>query len=248
MMQSRTLRVSRYSPRSWAAFTAAVAAALATPSLHAGQIYQVTTNTGTGAGSLYLAITQADANGSSAGNINLANNLGTIDAAGLPDITVGVVINGGVGNTLSGEGSSRILFVNSPGSTVAINNLTFTDGSAHGGNGGAGGGAGGGGAGLGGAVFVNAGTVNFSSVMFTSNSVTGGTGANGGAGGGGGGGGLDFTGGAGASSFNGFFEGAGGGGGAHTSAGATASGSTAGTGGGAHGGTGGVGGGNGASP
>jgi autotransporter-associated beta strand protein len=196
--------------------------------------FSVTVATGTGVGSMYSAILQANAFGNGA-VINIANNLGTINVGQVPDITVGLKINGGTGNTLSGQNLNRIFFVNAPGQAVEINNLTLSGGLAQGGAGGTGGGGGGGGAGLGGAVFVNAGSVTFSSIAFASNSAKGGNGSNAGIGGGGGGGGLGFAGGNGSSS-DPALRGPGGGGGAKTSAGQNAVGLTAGNGGGIHGG------------
>ena len=70
----------------------------------------MTVATGTGAGSLYSAIQQADAFGNGA-VINIANNLGTINVGQVPDITVGLTINGGTGNTLSGQNLNRIFFI-----------------------------------------------------------------------------------------------------------------------------------------
>ena len=150
--------------------------------------------------------------------INIQNSVGTINASQLPDIMVGVTINGGTSNTLSGQNQNRIFFINAPGQSVNITNLTLGNGLAQGGNGGqsGGGGSGGGGAGLGGAVFINAGNVNFSSVAFANNSAKGGSGADAAFGGGGGGGGMGFSGGDGASNVyvGGLGFGGGGGGGA----------------------------------
>ncbi len=200
-----------------------------------GGNFSVVVATGTGSGTLYSAIQQADAYGNGAA-INFAYNLGTINVGQLPDITVGMTINGGSGDTLSGQNANRIFFINAPSQAVQINNLTLSNGLAHGGNGGVGGGAGGGGAGLGGAVFVNAGDVTFSSVAFTNNAAKGGNGASAGTGGGGGGGGLGFGAGAGSSNADADLLGAGGGGGARTTTGFAASGQAAGQGGGLYGG------------
>jgi autotransporter-associated beta strand protein len=121
---------------------------------------------------------------------------GTIALASpLPLITNNVTLNGpGMANlTISGSGANRILFVDAPGTTVNINNLTLANGLAKGGKGGSGFG-GGGGLGAGGALFVNAGSVTVSSVGFSNNAAIGGSGgdsagAHGGGGGGFGGGG-----------------------------------------------------------
>ena len=224
----------RFSPQARVRLTLTTSLFFASCSLVDAQgIYNVTVATGTFGGTLSSAIAQANAFGNGA-VINIADNLGTINVGLLPDIAVGLTINGGVGNTLSGQNLNRILFVNAPGQAVQINNLTLSGGLAQGGAGGLGGGGGGGGAGLGGAVFVNAGSVTFSSVAFASNSAKGGNGSNAGIGGGGGGGGLGFAGGNGSSSDP--AARAGGGGGAKTSAGQNAVGLAAGSGGGLHGG------------
>jgi fibronectin-binding autotransporter adhesin len=202
-------------------------------------VFSVTTASGTGAGSLFSAIQQADAFGNGA-TINIQSGLGTINVGQLPDITVGMTINGGSGNALSGQNQNRIFFVNAPSQSVQISNLTLANGLAQGGAGGIGGGTGGGGAGLGGAVFINAGAVNFSSVAFANNAVKGGNGGAGGIGGGGGGGGMGFVGGSGGSGGN--LLGGGGGGGARSSGGHAGTPTTAGAGGGVNGGAGGPGG------
>ena len=150
--------------------------------------YQVTNINSSGPGSFQAALISA--NGDPGSTITFQNGLGTINVGTLPDLTGSFTINGGVGNTLSGQNAGRILFVNAPGQTIQINNLTLANGLAQGGNGATGGGGGGGGAGLGGAVFVNAGNVIFNSVAFANNAAKGGNGANSGIGGGGGGGGL----------------------------------------------------------
>jgi hypothetical protein len=167
------------------------------------QVYNVDTAGGTGTGSLYWAIQQADAfgNGATISFQNLPFAQVNLDDP-LPDITVGVTVNGN-STTMSGENLRRIFFVNAPaGQTVQFNGLTLTNGLAQGGNGNQGGGAGGGGAGLGGAVFVNSGNVVFSSVAFQGNSVKGGNGGSASSGGGGGGGGMAFGGGAGGTNAN----------------------------------------------
>ncbi len=204
-----------------------------------GQTFTVNTASGTGPGTLGSAIQQANAYGNGA-TINFQNNLGTINAGVLPAIDVGLTINGGIGNSVSGQNAHRIFFVDAPGQSVVIESITLTAGFAQGGAGGSGGGAGGGGAGLGGALFVNAGAVSLQSVSFTGNAAMGGAGGNGSFAGGGGGGGLDYSGGAGNTGIvlNGtyYYEGSGGGGGAHTSAGGNGNGFGAGSGGGVKGG------------
>jgi fibronectin-binding autotransporter adhesin len=201
------------------------------------QVYNVDTAVGTGTGSLYWAIQQADAfgNGGTVSFQNLPFAQVNLDGP-LPDITVGMTISGN-STTVNGENQRRIFFVNTPaGQTVQLNGLTLENGLAQGGNGNQGGGTGGGGAGLGGAVFVNAGAVTFSSVAFQNNSAVGGQGGSGGFGGGGGGGGISFAGGAGSGSNSFLFLGGGGGGGARSSSGINASSNgNGGTGGGAHG-------------
>jgi hypothetical protein len=108
-------------------------------------VFSVTTATGTGAGSMFSAIQQADSFGNGA-TINIQDNLGVINFGQLPDITVGMTINGGTGNTLSGQNQNRILFINAPSQSVQISNPTRANGLAQGGAGGIGGGNGGGGA------------------------------------------------------------------------------------------------------
>src|SRR5262249_25245752 len=109
--------------------------------------------------------------------------------------------------TISGNNASRGFFINpgAPGATVgppataltvAISNLTITEGKAKGGNGGTsfnGFPSGGGAAGMGGAVFINNGDVTIEGVVLISNQAIGGDGGaivpccTGGASGGGGG-------------------------------------------------------------
>lgn len=135
------------------------------------------------------------ANGNPNTVINLQANI-TL-SADLPAVqATGMTFNGG-GNTLSGGGAHRGLFVYS--GTASIENLTITGTQAKGGDGPDGPSAGqlaggGGGAGLGGALFVNAGAaVTVSNVSFNANSAIGGDGGVGspaGNTGGGGGGGL----------------------------------------------------------
>ncbi len=210
-----------------------------------GQTFNVTSAVGVGPGTIYSAIQQADAYGNGAIiNIQLPFAQINLDDP-LPDITVGMTINGSVGgDALSGENARRIFFVNAPaGQTVQISNLTLMNGLAQGGNGASGGAAGGGGAGLGGAVFINSGNVTFSAVTFQGNSAIGGNGGSPQFGGGGGGGGMGYGGGAGYGNAN--FLGGGGGGGARTSAGANGANNgtgNGGNGGGAHGAVAGIGG------
>lgn len=92
-------------------------------------VYTVTVANGSGSGTLYAAIQQANAFGNG-GTINIQDGLGTIDVGQLPDITVGLTINGGFGNTLSGQNQNRIFFVNAPGQAVQIDNMTLANGFA----------------------------------------------------------------------------------------------------------------------
>ncbi len=140
--------------------------------------YTVTSTADTGvAGTLRWAIEQANANPGS--TINIQNNLGRITLEdALPIITTGMTINGGAGNTVSGNNLHRVFFVSTANSTDAVNfqNLTITDGYAKGGDGGA---SGGGGMGAGGAIFVNTGAVTVANVAFTNNAAQGGKGGDG---------------------------------------------------------------------
>ncbi len=191
--------------------------------------YTVTSTADTGdAGTLRWAIDQANANAGS--TINIANNLGTITlGSSLQIITQAVTINGGTGNSISGNNLYRIFFVDTASSTAAVNisNINLIDGRAQGGAGGSGGG--GGGLGAGGAIFVNSGAVSVQRVNFANNSAIGGAGGFGGAGVGatqsGGGGGLGGAGG------NGSYTTAAGGGGYGGAGGSTSGGSSAGGGG-----------------
>ena len=80
-----------------------------------GQVYHVSSVVGTGAGTLYSAIQQADAFGNGA-TINFQVPFAQINLDGpLPDITVGLTINGGASNTVSGQNQSRIFFINALG-------------------------------------------------------------------------------------------------------------------------------------
>jgi len=232
-----------------AAGTAALSLGL--PHLATAAIYTVTTPYSSGTGSLAQALAQAQSD--PAATINLQTGLDTITlTAPLPAIENNLVINGN-NDIINGTGTFRIFFINAPGDSVQINNLTLSDGLALGGPGGGAVGGGGGGAGLGGAIFVNAGAVTVSGVTFSGNTAHGGTGGLGfasvfeqTAGGGGGGGGLAFGGGSptGGSIDDGDeFEAPGGGGGALTSAGQSVSGADSpggGMGGGVHGGMGGA--------
>lgn len=88
-------------------------------------------------GTLRWAIVQANANPGS--TINLQDNLGTITfLSQTPLITAAVTINGGVGNTVSGNNAHRIFFIDAPNApdAVIINNLTLANGRAKGGGGG----------------------------------------------------------------------------------------------------------------
>ncbi|MGN6367597.1 MAG: autotransporter-associated beta strand repeat-containing protein [Phycisphaerae bacterium] len=165
--------------------------ALTSASLHAATLNVTdTSDSPLDSASLRYALNHAQ----SGDTISLANNLGTINlTAPLPDITTALTINGGAGNTISGQNQFRIFFINAPMFTpVSITNLTLANGYAHGGNGGSGGGGGGGGAGLGGAIYLNGGALSLQSIAFSHNAAVGGNGGtatSGGFGGGGGGGG-----------------------------------------------------------
>ena len=115
----------------------------------------------------------------------------------LPSITgdVSNVTIEGQGNDLDGNGQFRGLLIDAAGLTITINDLTFKDLTAQGGDGGDGGTGGGGGAGLGGAIFVRDGTVELTDPYFESNTATGGAGGDQTGIGSGGGGGLGGDGG-----------------------------------------------------
>jgi autotransporter-associated beta strand protein len=186
-------------------------------SLLSAQI-MVTNTDASGTGSLSAAITAADASPGS--TIQFANNLGTLTlTAALPQITASVTINGGTGNTISGNNTFQVFFI--PSGTVAINNLTIIDGKGQGGAGGTGYNGGGGGLGAGGAIFVgSAATVTLNTINLQSNNASGGAGGGFNTGDtGGGGGGLDGGSGGSTSSENG-----GGGGGSITGNGGSTSG------------------------
>ena len=91
-----------------------------------GMDYQVINANSSGPGSFQTAL--INANGDPGSTITFQNNLGTINVGSLPDITGSFTINGGVGNTLSGQSVRRIFFINAPGQTVQINNLTLANG------------------------------------------------------------------------------------------------------------------------
>ncbi|MCW1922954.1 autotransporter-associated beta strand repeat-containing protein [Luteolibacter arcticus] len=180
----RTQFPARYSPASLPntrRFSMALAVlVLALPVVSSAGTYTVTSNADTGAtGTLRWAIAQANANAGS--TINLNNNLGTITLTKAMDIiTAAVTINGGTGNTVSGNNLHRIFFVDAATPTAAVNisNLSLINGRAKGGDGGAGGG--GGGLGAGGAIFVNSGAVRVQGVTFANNAAIGGLGGAGG--------------------------------------------------------------------
>ncbi len=149
----------------------------------------------------------------------------------LPVITNSMIIDAVYPYTINGNNLYRIFFVDAPGQSVQINQMSLINGRAKGGNGGRGGG--GGGLGAGGAIFVNAGSVSTTNVAFSGHSAVGGTGGDGtqntptpGSLGGGGGGGLGGNGGDG-----GFFSGWGAGGGGFGGHGGAASSGSAGGGG-----------------
>ncbi|MBA4029297.1 MAG: hypothetical protein C0478_00005, partial [Planctomyces sp.] len=140
------------------------------------ETFTVTNNNDSGAGSLRQAILDAEATGG-ADVINIANNLGTITlTTGGLFISDSVTINGGVGNSVSGNDAYRPFFVNA--GTVTISNLTIQNGLAKGGDGGNGSySSGGGGMGAGGAVFARSGAnVTLDTVTLVGNRAVGGNG------------------------------------------------------------------------
>lgn len=145
-------------------------------SLASAQIMVTNTNA-SGTGSLSAAITAANASPGS--TIQFTNGLGTITlTAALPQITANVTINGGTGNTISGNNTFQVFFI--PSGTVAISGLTIIDGNGQGGAGGSGHNGGGGGLGAGGALFVgSSASVSLSGVNFSNNSAAGGAGGGG---------------------------------------------------------------------
>ncbi|RFC64504.1 hypothetical protein DYI37_09420 [Fulvimarina endophytica] len=152
---------------------------------------------------LAQAITNANANGDATNTITLTQNItlsGFLPVLG-DDSGDSVTIDL-AGNSVSGDGVTRIFFANA--GTVVIRNGSLTDGLAQGGAGGGGdrgdNGAGGGGLGAGGALFVRSGAnVSVEDVSFSGSAAAGGSGGlNGGVSvdsGSGGGGGLGGRGG-----------------------------------------------------
>ena len=108
------------------------------------------------------------------------DTLGTIQLQTQLELNNGVTING-AGVTLDGvDNSTRLLRINAPGNTVVINNLTFINGGARGGDGGDSGfTGGGGGAGLGGAILADSGDLVLVQTVFQNNVVVGGDGGTG---------------------------------------------------------------------
>lgn len=156
--------------------------------------FTVTTTADSGAGSLRQAILDANQAGSAA-TITFNNGLGTVTlASALPVLTNpnGISIDGGTGNSVSGNSANRIFFIGITADTTAaagstltqtpaaaafsISNLTLSNGKAAGGSAAKATDAGGGGAGLGGAIFLNAGTLSLTNVAFTGNAAVGGSG------------------------------------------------------------------------
>ena len=103
-----------------------VLAALSFPFLAQADIL-VTNSNSNGAGSLADAITQANAAPGSTITFAITNSTITLTAP-LPAINASVTVNGGTGNTVSGNNAVQVFFVNS--GTVAINNLTIVKGKA----------------------------------------------------------------------------------------------------------------------
>jgi fibronectin-binding autotransporter adhesin len=140
--------------------------------------YTVTSTADDGStGTLRWAIGQANSNAGS--TIAMNDNLGTITlTSALQIIETGMTIQGGTGNTISGDGKYRVFFVNTANSTdaVAINNVTIANGAAKGGDGGV---SGGGGLGAGGAIFVSKGAVTVAGLTLSGNTAQGGNGGSG---------------------------------------------------------------------
>jgi hypothetical protein len=89
-------------------------------------IFSVTNANDSGAGSLRQAL--IDANTTQGHTINFNNSLGTITLASpLPEIIRAMTINGGTGDTISGNNQFRGLVINPPDNSnaVAINGLTI---------------------------------------------------------------------------------------------------------------------------
>jgi hypothetical protein len=203
--------------------------------------YTVTNLNATGVGSLYAAVTSANAAGGT-NTITFDSSLsGTISFTSANDYSCGPAVMGITSNlTITGPSGGIILAGNSgnfrlfnvaSGATLALDSLTITGFAVTGGTGGSGGsGGGGGGAGMGGAIF-NQGTLTIQNCLIKSNTATGGTGGYGNYGGGpgGGGGGIYGSGGS-CSSYGG--GGGGGSGGNGGNAGSDSSGHGAGGGGG----------------
>ena len=135
----------------------------------------VSNTNSSGAGSLADAITQANAAPGSTITFAISEQHHHAYSP-LPAINASVTINGGTGNTVSGNNAVQVFFVNT--GTVAINNLTIANGKAAGGAGGNGYAGGGGSAGLGGGLLVNStANVTLSGVSFASNTAIGGAAA-----------------------------------------------------------------------
>lgn len=134
---------------------------------------QAATFTATDRDSLATAINNANGN-SEADIIQITSDITISEAAGfLPLLNSDILIEGN-GNRLIGE-NQRQLFVRS--GKITIQNLTFSNGTAKGGNGS------GGGAGMGGALFVYDGNVTLENTTFSNNTAQGGRRATGGGGG-----------------------------------------------------------------
>ncbi|MDQ8697097.1 hypothetical protein RCO24_00005, partial [Hyphomicrobium sp. LHD-15] len=169
-------------------FLAALAVAMIAVSPATAVTFNVTSTSDDGTpGTLRWAINQANAAGAGTHTIAIQAGLSSVALSGdLPALNnagANITISGN-GNTLSGEGDYRGLFVYS--GQVRIEDLTIQNAAAKGGD--VAQAAGGGGAGLGGALFVNSGaTVTVSNVNLADNSAVGGNAGQFGYGGSGGG-------------------------------------------------------------
>ncbi|MEO9592278.1 MAG: autotransporter outer membrane beta-barrel domain-containing protein, partial [Rhodopirellula bahusiensis] len=139
-------------------------------------VFNVSSNDDSGAGSLRAAIEGLNGAGAGTHAINFASGLDPIDLLShLPTIvgTGQTITVNGAGNTVSGQDTARLFFV--ADGDVTFQNMTLKQGYAEGGDGGDAIGGGGGGAGAGGALFVNTGAnVVISGVAFDSNKAEGG--------------------------------------------------------------------------
>ncbi len=169
-----------------------------------GSAYNVTNLNDSGSGSLRDAINQANFQETGTIQIQVPGTI-TLQSP-LPAIIFQGSINGTGMTTINGNNLYRPFFVDleaeQPLETLAISNLTISNGRAQGGNGGNGTFGGGGGLAAGGAIFVNSGAVTLTNVTTSNSSAIGGKGGSyvsdpNTAQAGGGGGGLGGNGGAG---------------------------------------------------